>query len=256
MTGTGEALGCAAAVASQDNGLLLNDLEPDVGYPFAGVSMRLIHSCGKSHQESPLGGSLKRVVDIIITVVVLISMMPILTLVSFLIYLTMGRPIFFSHKRVGFRGKTFKCYKFRTMVVNAEERLATHLRDNPRAAEEWKAHHKLRDDPRVTPLGTLLRQSSFDELPQLFNVLRGEMTCLGPRPVTTEELQRYGSSALCYMSTRPGLTGLWQVSGSSDAAYDYRVALDTKYVTNWSPLLDLKILIKTVPAVFRFHESG
>ena len=256
MTGTDDAVGYAAAVADQDNGLLLIDLEPDVGFPFSTVSIKSAHGGERRHLEGPVGGSPKRLADIIIAVVVLISMMPILILVSFLIYLTMGRPIFFSHKRVGFNGTTFKCYKFRTMVGNAQERLAAHLRDNPRAAEEWRAYHKLKYDPRVTPLGTILRKSSLDEFPQLFNVLRGDMTCVGPRPVTTEELQRYGSSARCYMSTRPGLTGLWQVSGRSNANYDHRVALDTKYVTDWSPLLDIKILVRTIPAVFRFHESG
>ena len=256
MTETGGAVGCGVAIADQDNGTLLIDPKQDIGFHFSAVSIKSTHGGERRHPEGPVGGSLKRIIDIIIAGVVLVSMMPILILVSFLIYVEMGRPIFFSHKRVGLNGETYKCYKFRTMVGNAQERLAAHLRDNPRAAEEWRAYHKLKDDPRVTPLGTILRKSSLDEIPQLINVLRGDMTCVGPRPVTAEELQRYGSSARCYMSARPGLTGLWQISGRSNATYDHRVALDATYVTNWSPLLDIKILIKTIPAVFRFHESS
>jgi exopolysaccharide production protein ExoY len=254
MTGTNDAVGYAAATADQDVHLI--DPDEDVGFPFSAVSIKLARSRERRHQERPVGGSLKRLMDIIIAIIVFISMVPMLVLASYLIYLTMGRPIFFSHRRVGFNGTTFKCYKFRTMVENAQERLDAHLRNNPEAAEEWRIYHKLKDDPRITWLGMILRKSSLDELPQLFNILRGDMSCIGPRPVTTEELQRYGSFAKCYISARPGLTGLWQVSGRSKATYDYRVALDTRYVRNWSSLLDLKILMRTIPAVFRFHESG
>lgn len=198
----------------------------------------------------------KRSIDIVSSTVLILLMAPIISFIVLLIYLTMGRPILFSHERIGFKGSTFKCYKFRTMGNDASERLVAHLRDNPAAAAEWKSFHKLKDDPRVTPLGGLLRKSSLDELPQLFNILRGDMSCVGPRPVTAEELSRYKNSARHYLRVRPGLTGLWQVSGRSNAAYAYRVALDRTYVANWAMWLDIKILMKTLPAVFRFHESA
>ena len=179
-----------------------------------------------------------------------------MVLVALLIYSVMSRPILFAHERVGFRGKTFKCYKFRTMVNGAGEKLAAYLYEHPRAAEEWRIYHKLKKDPRITPLGLLLRKASIDELPQLINVLRGDMSCVGPRPVPRDELRRYKSSARYYVRVRPGLTGLWQVSGRSRTTYAYRVALDRTYVSNWSIWVDAKVIIKTVPAVFRFHEGG
>ena len=206
--------------------------------------------------RTPIGGSLKRSIDIVIATILLLVLAPVLIYVAALIYLTMGRPILFSHKRVGFQGATFECYKFRTMVNNAGEKLEAYLREDPAAREEWKHYHKLKFDPRVTTLGRLLRKSSLDELPQLLNVLRGDMSCVGPRPVTIAELSRYKSSARHYLQVRPGVTGLWQVSGRSNTSYDYRVALDRTYVANWSFGLDIKILVKTLPAVLRIHESA
>ncbi|MCL8485493.1 sugar transferase [Bradyrhizobium denitrificans] len=139
--------------------------------------------------------------------------------------------------------------KFRTMVPDAAERLQALLASDPAAAAEWAATRKLQNDPRVTAIGAILRKSSLDELPQLFNVLRGEMSIVGPRPVTEEELERYSTSVGAYLSCRPGITGLWQVSGRSTTSYEKRVACDAYYAHNWSMVLDAKIIVVTIPAL-------
>lgn len=205
----------------------------------------------------PAGGRTKRVMDLIIASLALVVAAPIMLAAAVLIYLRMGRPIIFAHDRVGFGGKMFRCFKFRTMVTDAQQRLEEYLTSNPEARQMWEQQQKLKADPRVTSLGRLLRQSSIDELPQLFNILRGDMSCVGPRPVTPIELQeRYGRRARYYNRVRPGLTGLWQVSGRSSLSYRSRVALDCAYVRRCSPLLDLMILVKTLPAVMRFKDSA
>src|SRR5690606_1071087 len=160
-------------------------------------------------------------------------------------------PVVFSHRRVGFGGKPFDCYKFRSMVANADDVLTAYLEANPEAALEWERTRKLRHDPRVTFFGHMLRKSSIDELPQLFNIIRGEMSCVGPRPVVTAELEHYGNRAREYLTVRPGLTGLWQVSGRSSTGYDDRVTLDSYYVRNWSAWLDMAILLRAAGAVMR-----
>lgn len=205
---------------------------------------------------SPTGGLLKRIFDIVIAVFLLGLVAPVLFIISVLIYLSSGRPIIFAHERVGFQGATFKCYKFRTMVNNADERLEAYLRQFPDAKDEWNRFHKLKYDPRVTALGRFLRKSSVDELPQLINVLRGDMSCVGPRPVTKKELARYRNAAKQYIKVRPGITGLWQVSGRSNMSYENRIILDSIYVKRWTVGLDVKILVKTIPAVVRFNESA
>jgi exopolysaccharide production protein ExoY len=163
--------------------------------------------------------------------------------------LTSPGPALFRHKRVGFGGKHFDCLKFRTMVTDAPDRLRQLLDSDPVAAAEWTANRKLRYDPRVTAIGAILRKSSLDELPQLFNVLRGDMSIVGPRPVTEEELVMYSSAISAYLACRPGITGLWQVSGRSSTTYNKRIACDTFYARNWSMILDAKILIVTIPAL-------
>lgn len=168
----------------------------------------------------------------------------------------MGGPVLFSHRRIGFNGKPFDCYKFRTMVQNAEQVLEEHLAHDPQAAEEWREAQKLRHDPRITFLGQILRKSSIDELPQLVNVLRAEMSCVGPRPIVANELPRYGSLADEYLRTRPGLTGLWQISGRDDVDYARRVGLDAQYVRNWSIRNDLTILAWTALVVMRFDRAS
>lgn len=190
----------------------------------------------------------KRLFDITGAVTLAILFAPVILLVV-LVALAKGRSPLFRHERVGRDGKPFDCLKFQTMIPNAEVVLADILAKDPVLKEEWERNHKLRDDPRVTRLGKFLRSTSLDELPQLWNVLKGEMSLVGPRPVTREELLRYGRNAVIYMMVRPGLTGLWQVSGRSNAEYRRRVAMDVCYVKRQSAVLDLWILAKTVIVV-------
>jgi exopolysaccharide production protein ExoY len=197
----------------------------------------------------PVGLGSKRVIDIILATSAIILLAPLLTLCFLTCLLTSPGPAIFGHQRVGFRGKLFNCFKFRTMVLDSESRLRDHLAANPKAAAEWAATRKLRFDPRVTAIGSVLRKTSLDELPQLFNVLMGDMSIVGPRPVTEEELVRYSTNANAYLACRPGITGLWQVSGRSGTTYSKRVACDTFYARNWSIALDAKIMIVTIPVL-------
>nr|WP_246680135.1 sugar transferase [Mesorhizobium sp. B2-8-9] len=206
--------------------------------------------------DPPVGGLLKRIMDLIIAATALVLAAPIMIVVGLLIRITAGGPAIFSHDRVGFGGKPFKCYKFRSMVANSEEVLKAYLHANPRARKEWEESRKIRNDPRVTFFGRLLRKSSLDELPQLINILRGDMSCVGPRPIVQDELKRYGDHQAEYLGTRPGLTGLWQVSGRSSMDYDNRVALDSQYVRNWSIWLDVVILLRTIVAVMRVDRAS
>jgi exopolysaccharide production protein ExoY len=179
----------------------------------------------------------------------LLLLAPLMVMVAFLIWRRDGAPIFFGHYRVGRSGRLFRCLKFRTMFVESESMLADLLANDPAARAEWERDQKLTDDPRITPIGHFLRRTSLDELPQLINVLRGEMNLVGPRPITVGELGRYGGTRWHYLSVRPGVTGLWQVSGRNDVSYEQRVALDRHYVEERTPWLDLRILVKTVGVV-------
>ena len=198
---------------------------------------------------APIGMTPKRVIDIVLALSGIVLLAPLLIICYVLTIITSPGPAVFRHRRIGFNGKPFDCLKFRTMVTDASERLQRHLESDPAAAAEWAANRKLRHDPRVTPIGDILRKSSLDELPQLFNVLRGDMSIVGPRPITDEELERYKSSIGVYLACRPGITGLWQVSGRSSTTYEQRVAYDTFYATNWSVALDAKILVVTIPSL-------
>lgn len=214
----------------------------------------LVHARGKLRFTSvetprPIGLGLKRATDILIALTAIVLLAPLLGICFATIALTSPGPVLFRHRRVGFNGKSFSCLKFRTMVTDAPQRLQRLLESDPAAAAEWTATCKLRHDPRITMIGALLRKSSLDELPQLFNVLRGEMSIVGPRPVTEEELVRYSSSVNAYLACRPGITGLWQVSGRSSTSYNRRVACDTFYAQNWSMALDTKILVVTLPSL-------
>lgn len=206
--------------------------------------------------SSTVGGWSKRALDILIATTALILLSPLFLMIAALIFFTLKRPIIFSHVRIGHGGRLFHCYKFRTMVANADEVLKKHIESDKSASEEWQATHKLIHDPRVTFFGRLLRVSSLDELPQLINIIRGDMSCVGPRPIVPDELKKYGESAEAYLTARPGLTGAWQVSGRSTLKYDDRVALDREYVENWSLWKDVRILFKTIPAVLRFGETS
>ena len=179
-------------------------------------------------------------------------LLPLIALFAFAIKLESPGPVFFTHRRIGHGGAVFRVVKFRSMYVDAQARLQELLARDDEAKEEWETTFKLKEDPRITRVGAFLRRTSLDELPQIFNVLRGEMNFVGPRPVTREEIDRYyRENAEYYFMVKPGITGLWQVSGRNDIAYDQRVALDRWYVSNWSIWLDVVILLKTVKVVLQ-----
>ena len=193
--------------------------------------------------------SLTRLLDIAIALCALVFLAPMLALIAAAIKLQDGGPVFFSHERIGRGGRRFGCFKFRSMVVDAKERLAALLATDPQARADWARDQKLRRDPRITSLGLFLRKSSLDELPQFWNVLRGDMSIVGPRPIVFEEVARYGRRFYSYCSVRPGITGLWQVSGRNETGYRRRVAMDHLYAQRNSLGLYLWIVISTVPAV-------
>jgi exopolysaccharide production protein ExoY len=203
----------------------------------------------------PVGGLIKRCFDLVAAVIAIIALAPLLIGFAILVRASSPGPVLYGHKRVGFGGKSFKCWKFRTMVVNGDVVLDRCLRDNPEMRKEWAETQKLRDDPRVTPVGRVLRKLSIDELPQLFNIVMGDMSIVGPRPIVTDETRRYGLSLGHYLRARPGLTGLWQVSGRSDTGYRQRIILDRCYASNWSILCDIGIILRTIPAVLRSSGS-
>jgi exopolysaccharide production protein ExoY len=203
----------------------------------------------------PVGGTVKRGIDIVVAAFALLVLSPLFLFTAVILRLTDPGPVFFGHKRVGLGGRTFHCLKFRTMCQDADAVLDRLLASDPELAAEWEATRKLRNDPRISRVGRVLREYSIDELPQLINVLRGEMSLVGPRPVVTRELIRYGNDAVHYLSARPGITGLWQVSGRSDTTYATRIALDARYVAGWSLSADASILLRTIPAVLGARGS-
>ncbi|MBY0337432.1 MAG: sugar transferase [Acetobacteraceae bacterium] len=191
----------------------------------------------------------KRALDVTGALTLLLLSAPVFLLLALLVRLD-GGPAFYAHKRVGRGGVAFGCLKFRSMVVDSQARLEALLAADPAARAEWEETRKLRHDPRITRIGRFLRATSLDELPQLINVLRGEMSLVGPRPVVAAELERYyGAAAAWYMSVRPGITGLWQISGRSETSYAQRVALDVAYVARASLREDIRILLRTPVAV-------
>ncbi|MGI3170902.1 sugar transferase [Pseudooceanicola sp. C21-150M6] len=197
---------------------------------------------------SSYAGFLKRTFDILLSILMLPVLIPVILLLAIAVRLE-GGPGFFGHHRVGQGGRLFRCWKIRTMVPDAQARLEALLASDALAREEWARDQKLRNDPRVTRLGNFLRKSSLDELPQIWNVLRGDMSLIGPRPVTEPELVKYGAKKWAYLAMRPGITGLWQVSGRNDVSYDERVQLDVDYHNSMSFAGDLRILVQTVGAV-------
>lgn len=192
----------------------------------------------------------KRIIDIAGAIFLLVLFAPLMAIVAVMVRRD-GGPILFAHRRIGAGERPFACLKFRTMRVGAQKMLEDLLADDPAAAEEWRLTYKLRNDPRITPFGAFLRRTSIDELPQLFNVLRGDMSLVGPRPIVEEEVALYDRFFPYYTQCRPGITGLWQVSGRSDLDYQRRVALDCAYVTTWSVSKDLAILLRTPGTVLR-----
>jgi lipopolysaccharide/colanic/teichoic acid biosynthesis glycosyltransferase len=180
---------------------------------------------------------------------ILLFLLPIMLVTAVAVVAQDGGPVLFKHRRIGARGEPFECLKFRSMRTDAQARLADLLASDPAARAEWAEHQKLRRDPRVTPLGDFLRRTSLDELPQLVNLVRGEMNLVGPRPIVESETARYGARLRHYQAVKPGITGLWQVSGRSSVGYRRRVAMDSLYARRRNVGLDLWIIVMTVPAV-------
>ena len=203
----------------------------------------------KNNLARPLNRYLKLVFDYTLTIVGGLLISPFLLLIAAWIYYDSPGSVIFKHERIGKDGKVFPCYKFRSMCMDAGEKLTELLAVDPAAREEWERDFKLKNDPRITRSGAFLRKTSLDELPQLWNVLRGEMSLVGPRPVVHEELARYGEFVHDYLQVRPGITGMWQVSGRSDTTYEERVQMDSWYVRNWSVWLDVMLLWRTFKAV-------
>ena len=192
---------------------------------------------------------LKRLFDILLVLLALPVLLPLLTLISAMVVLSSRGPIFYSHRRIRQNGAFFSMWKFRTMCENSAEVLEDYLTSHPEARAEWSRTHKLKEDPRITAVGRLLRRYSMDELPQVWNVVRGQMTLVGPRPIVAAEVEKYGDGFYHYCRVKPGLTGLWQVSGRSELTYAQRVALDCNYVERWSLRRDVVILMRTFSSV-------
>jgi Undecaprenyl-phosphate galactose phosphotransferase WbaP len=198
---------------------------------------------------------MKRIFDVLFASLLIVLALPFGLVIALAIVLETRGPVFFSHNRIGKAGRCFRLWKFRSMVVNSDAVLARHLEQNPGLLSEWLETHKLKSDPRVTRVGRLLRRSSLDELPQLWNVLSGDMSMVGPRPIVEAETAKYGPALALYLQVSPGLTGLWQVSGRTDTSYRQRTTLDSQYIQNWTIRTDLKVLLKTVRVVIFGHGA-
>ncbi|HWU02898.1 MAG TPA: sugar transferase [Novosphingobium sp.] len=196
-----------------------------------------------------------RSIDVVLALAAVLFFLPLLVVIALMIRASESGPVIFRHRRIGRDGKEFYCLKFRTMAVDADARLAALLKSDPAARAEWDRTQKLRNDPRITTVGAFLRKSSLDELPQLFNVLNGTMSWVGPRPIVANEVARYGARFETYCKVRPGITGLWQISGRNDTTYRRRVAMDVLYVRSRNIRLNSLIIAKTLPAVLMQQGS-
>ena len=205
---------------------------------------------------TPRQRALKRSVDIVGALAFFVLLGPLYLLIAAAVFIGMGGPVHYWQTRLGQGGRPFRCYKFRSMVTGSDDILAYHLAHDAVARDRWERFQKLDDDPRVTPVGRVIRRLSLDELPQFYNVLRGDMSLVGPRPCLVRQRSLYGSSWAHYCQIRPGITGLWQVSGRNHLPYADRVALDVRYVTQWSLTLDAKILVRTVWVVLSGDGSS
>lgn len=215
---------------------------------FVGRDVMLMQA--RNNLAQPFSRTIKLGFDLAVASLLAVLLLPVFAVFAVLVARD-GGPVFYRHRRIGRIGQPFDCLKFRTMVPDADRMLDAYLAGNPAAAREWENSFKLRNDPRVTRIGRFLRTTSLDELPQIFNVLRGEMSLVGPRPITAGELDFYGRDVVFYLETRPGMTGLWQISGRSETSYEDRVSYDVWYVKNWSLWHDIAIMAKTVPVVIR-----
>ena len=203
----------------------------------------------KTCAQNPWGMIGKRVMDIVLGSLLCVLFVPVFVLIGLAIRLESPGPVFYRHTRLGRFGREIRMLKFRTMVSNADTVLTELLARDEKQKQAWEADHKLLRDPRITRVGSLLRKLSLDELPQLVNIVCGQMSLVGPRPIVREEIDKYGEVFAEYCQVRPGLTGLWQVSGRNKTSYEERVAYDHSYITNWSPALDIWILVRTLPVV-------
>lgn len=226
-----------------------------IGVPMGGIEAeslfneKLMLLRLKNNLARPVNRWIKTSFDYVLTITGTIVISPILIVIALWIYKDSPGPVIFKHRRIGKNGKEFNCYKFRSMCVDAKEKLEQLLKTNPEAKAEWEKDFKLKNDPRITKSGAFLRKTSLDELPQIFNVLKGEMSLVGPRPIIKDEMVRYGEYINDYLMVKPGITGMWQVSGRSDTDYKQRVQLDSWYVRNWSVWLDTMLLWRTMKIV-------
>ena len=226
-----------------------------VGVPMGGIEAeslfneKLMLLRLRNNLARPVNRWIKTIFDYVLTITGTIVISPILIVIALWIYKDSPGPVIFKHRRIGKNGKEFNCYKFRSMCVDAKEKLEQLLKTNPEAKAEWEKDFKLKNDPRITKSGAFLRKTSLDELPQIFNVLKGEMSLVGPRPIIKDEMERYGEYIDDYLMVKPGITGMWQVSGRSDTGYKERVQLDSWYVRNWSVWLDVMLLWRTMKIV-------
>lgn len=218
-------------------GVQARDIAGELGFE---LPQRLFH---------PGSGHAKRILDIVASTLLLLALTPLFVLIAIAIKITSKGPVFYGHKRHGKDGKVFQALKFRTMIKDADKALADYLVSHTEQLPEWQRDHKLKNDPRITKVGKWLRKSSLDELPQLINVLMGQMSLVGPRPIVKEEIPKYGRGYSLYTRVLPGLTGLWQVSGRNNTTYEERIEFDEHYVRNWSVWLDIYILVRTVKTV-------
>lgn len=228
-----------------------------VGIPMGGIEVeslfneKLMLLRLKNNLARSWNRYLKTIFDFALTLVGTVAISPILIFIAIWIYKDSPGPVIFKHTRIGKNGKKFPCYKFRSMCIDAKEKLAELLENDPVAKAEWERDFKLKNDPRITKSGAFLRRTSLDELPQIFNVLKGEMSLVGPRPVIEEELERYGEYVNDYLMVKPGITGMWQINGRNDTSYAERVCMDSWYVRNWSIWIDNLILWRTLKSVIR-----
>ena len=226
-----------------------------IGVPMGGIEAeslfneKLMLLRLKNNLAKPVNRYIKTIFDYVLTITGTIAISPILIVIALWIYKDSPGPVIFKHRRIGKNGKEFNCYKFRSMCIDAKERLEELLKNDPQAKAEWEKDFKLKNDPRITKSGAFLRKTSLDELPQIFNVLKGEMSLVGPRPIIRDEMARYGEYIGDYLMVKPGITGMWQVSGRSDTDYKQRVQLDSWYVRNWSVWLDVMLLWRTIKVV-------
>lgn len=229
---------------------------PDLfGIPLSGIGVNYLFDektlllSVRSNLGSSFNRSLKRAFDLIVVTIGLLFFLPLMLVIAAAIKMESRGPVVFSHSRIGKNGQNFNCLKFRTMVTNSQEVLKELLAKDPQIRAEWEREFKLKNDPRITRVGKFLRKTSLDELPQLLNVLAGQMSLVGPRPIITDEIKKYGAFFEDFKMVLPGITGLWQVSGRNDVSYDERVQLDVWYVRNWSPWIDVTLLLRTVAVV-------